>query len=64
MEQIKKKNFVAQVLVLVDLQQPFEIETDASDYSLDAVITQLDPLVVFHYDTFSDIVRMYSTYEK
>ena len=28
------------VLTLLDLQQPFEIETDASDYAIGAVLTQ------------------------
>jgi len=33
------------VLVLPDLYQPFEVETDASDYAMDAVITKLGHLV-------------------
>ena len=46
------------------LHQPFEIETDASDYSLDAVITQSGHPVAFHSETFIDIVRRHSMYEK
>ena len=42
------------------LHQPFEIETDVSDYALDAVITQLGHPVVFHSDTFSDTIIRYS----
>ena len=39
-ERIKNKICTAPVLVLLDLHQPFEIEIDASDYALGAVITQ------------------------
>ena len=38
-EQTKKKLCIALVLVLPNLHQPFEIETDASDYALSAVVT-------------------------
>ena len=38
-EQLKKKTCTTLVLVLHDLHQPFEIEMDASDYSLGAMIT-------------------------
>ena len=50
--------------MLHDFHQPFEIETDASDYALVAVITQSGHPVAFHFKTFSDMVRRYSTYEK
>ena len=63
-KQIKNKLCTALVLVLPDLHQPFEIETDASDYALSVVITQSDLLVMFHSETFSDTVKMYSTHEK
>ena len=39
-EQLKNKLCTAPVLVLPDLHQPFDIEMDASDYSLSAVITK------------------------
>ena len=38
-EQIKNKLCTKPVLVLPDLHHPFEIEIDASDYALGAVIT-------------------------
>ena len=63
-EQIKNKLCTTPILVLPDLHQPFEIETDASNYALDAVITRPGHPVVFHFETFSDTVRRYSTYEK
>ena len=63
-EQIKNKLCTAPVLVLPDLHQPFEIETDASNYALGTVITQSGHLVTFHSESFNDTVRRYSTYEK
>ena len=50
--------------MLLDLYHPFDIETDASDYSLGALITQSGHPIMFHLETFSNTVRMYSTYEK
>ena len=46
------------------MHQPFEIETDASNYALGVVITESGHPVAFHFETFNDIVRRYSTYEK
>ena len=63
-EKIKNKICTALVLVLPDLHQPFEIEMDASDYALSVVITQSSHPIVFHSKSFSDTVRIYSTYEK
>ena len=62
-EQLKNKFCTTPILVLSDLHQPFEIDTDASDYALIAVITKLGHPVTFHFEFFSDTVRMYSTYE-
>ena len=50
--------------MLPDLHHPFEIEMDASDYALGAVITQSGHPIVFHSETFNDTVRKYLTYEK
>ena len=52
------------VLTLPDLQQPFEIETDASDYAIGAVLTQHGQPVAYHSETLSDTVRKYPTYDK
>ena len=63
-QKIKNKICTTPVLVLHDLHQPFEIETDASNYSIGVVITQLGHLVVFHSNTFRDTFIRYLTYEK
>jgi hypothetical protein len=47
-----------------DLQHPFEIETDASDYAVGAVLTQHGHPVAYHSETLSDTVRKYPTYDK
>jgi len=42
------------VLTLPDLQQPFEIEIDASDYAIVAVLTQQGHPVAYYNETVSD----------
>jgi hypothetical protein len=55
---------LAPVLSLPDLQQLFEIETDASDYVVGEVITQHDHLVAYHSEALSDTIRKYHTHDK
>eukprot|EP00253_Pinus_taeda_P026603 PITA_26603 len=52
------------VLTLPDLQQPFEVVTNASDYAIGAVLTQHGQPVEYHSETLSDIVQKYPTYDK
>ena len=52
------------MLTLPDLQQPFEIETNASDYAIGAVLTQQGHPIAYHNATLSDTVRKYPTYDK
>jgi hypothetical protein len=52
------------ILSLPDLQHPFEIETDASDYDVGILLTQHGHHVVYHSETLSDDVCKYPTYEK
>jgi hypothetical protein len=52
------------VLTLLDLKKPFEIETDASDYAIGAVLNQHGHRVAYHSETLFDIVRKYATYDK
>jgi hypothetical protein len=49
------------VLSLPNLQQPFEIETDASDYVVCAVLTQHNNPVAYHSETLSDTIWKYPT---
>ena len=52
------------VLILPDLQQPFEIETDASDYAIREVLTQQWHPMAYHSETLSDKIYKYPTYDK
>jgi hypothetical protein len=52
------------ILSLLDMQQPFEIETDVSDYVAGAVLTQHDHPMAYHSETLLDTVRKYPTYDK
>ena len=52
------------MLILLDMQQPFEIEIDAFDYAIGAVLTQHGHLVAYHSETLSNTVQKYPTYDK
>ena len=51
-------------LSVPDLQHPFEIEIDASDYAVGIVLTQHDHPVVYHSEPLSDVIHKYPTYDK
>ena len=60
-----KQHLCSSLLIsLPDLQQPFEIETDSSDYAVGAVLTQHDHLVAYHSETLSDVIHNYPNYDK
>jgi hypothetical protein len=63
-DDLKKCLCSSPVLSLPDLQHPFEIETDASDYVVGIVLTQHDHPVAYHSETLSDVVCKYPTYDK
>ena len=52
------------VLTLPYLQQPFEIETDASDYIFGVVLTQHVHPVAYNSETLLDTIHKYPTYDK
>ena len=62
--ELKDRLCTAPVLALPDLQQLFEVETDASDYAIGAVLTQHGHPVAYHSETLSDTVWKYPTYDK
>ena len=45
---LKEKNSILPVLALPDLQRPFEIEIDASDYVMGAVLIQHGKPICYH----------------
>jgi hypothetical protein len=63
-DDLKKHLCSAPMLSLPDLQQPFEIEADASEYDVGTVLTQHDHPVAYHSETLSDVVHKYPTYDK
>ena len=52
------------VLSFPDLQQPFDIEIDASQYVVGVVLTHHGHPVAYHSGTLSDTVQKYPTYDK
>ena len=63
-ESLKEKISSAPVLSLPDLRQPFEIQTDAIDYAMGAVLLQHGKPIAFHSETFNGVVVNYPTYDK
>jgi hypothetical protein len=61
---LRQRLCLALVLSLSDLQRPFEIKTDASNYVVGIVLTQHSHPVAYHSDTLSDVVCKYPTYDK
>eukprot|EP00253_Pinus_taeda_P006651 PITA_06651 len=61
---LKDRLCLAPMLALLNLQQPFEVETDAFDYDIGAIVTQHEHLVAYHSEILSDTVRTYPTYDK
>lgn len=53
---LKHRLCSAPVLTLPDLQQPFEIEIDATDYHIGEILTQQGHLVAYHSETLLDTV--------
>ena len=61
---MKEKISSAPVLALPGLRQPFEIQTDASDYAICVVLLQHGKPIAFHSEKFNGAVVNYPTYDK
>ena len=61
---LKEKISTAPVLALLNLQQLFEIETDANEYAMGAVLMQYHKPICYHSETFNQVVVNYPTYDK
>jgi len=62
--ELKYHLFSAIVVTLLDLQQPFDIVTNASNYAIRVVLTQEGHLVAYHNETISNAICKYPTYNK
>jgi hypothetical protein len=63
-DDLKQRVCLALVLSLPDLQKPFEIEKNASDYVVGIVLTQHGHPVAYHSKALSYVVCKYPTYDK
>jgi hypothetical protein len=61
---LKEKINSTPVLALPNLRQPFEIQTDASNYAMGVVLLQYGKPICFHSETFNGAVINYPTYDK
>eukprot|EP00253_Pinus_taeda_P018789 PITA_18789 len=62
-ETLKEKISTTPVIALPDLQRPFEIQTNASDYAMGAVLTQHSKPICYHSETFNPAIVNYPTYD-
>jgi hypothetical protein len=63
-DDLKHHLFSSIVLSLSDLQQPFDIDIDASDYVVGAFLTHHGHLVTYHSEKLFDTIQKYPTYDK
>ena len=61
---LKDSLYSSPVLVLPDVRLPFEVETDASQYAMGAVLKQGGRPVAYHSESFTTSKANYSTYDK
>ena len=61
---LKEKISSAPSLALPNLRQQFEIQIDASNYAIGAVLLQHGKPICFHYENFNGVVIKYPTYDK
>jgi hypothetical protein len=61
---LKGKINTASVLALLNLQQPFDIETNASRYAMGTVLMKYCNPICYHYENFNQVVVNYPTHDK
>jgi len=61
---LKKKISEAPVLALPNLQRPFEVEADASNYAMGAVLLQDRRPVEYYSELFAGSIKNYPPYDK
>ena len=61
---LKEKINTAPVLALLNVQKPFKIETNASGYTMGAILMQYCKPICYHSVTFNQVVVNYPTYDK
>ena len=61
---LKEKISTAPVLAFPNLQQSFDIKTDANDYAMGAVLMQHGKPICYLSETFNSVVVNYPTYDK
>jgi hypothetical protein len=61
---LKETISTALVLALLNLQWPFEIETDASGYAMGVVLMQYHKPICYQSDNFNQVVVNYIAYDK
>ena len=59
---LKQKISSTPILVLLNLIQPFEIQTNASDYAMGEALVQHGKPISFHSEFFNGVVTNYPTY--
>lgn len=63
-DMLKENISTTPVLAFPDLQRPFEIETDASDYAMGVVLMQHGKPICYHFETFNYEIVNYPKYDK
>nr|CAD1839447.1 unnamed protein product [Ananas comosus var. bracteatus] len=61
---LQRKICEAPVLVLPNLQRPFELEAHASSYAIGAVLMQDDRPIAYYSEMFQEAQKNYPTYNK